>query len=96
MKRAQKITELEAVIAQELKRPEFEEAWKETELEYQIKTMLVQARIQSGLTQKELAERSGIRQSNISRIERGDAVPTIATLAAIAKGIGKKLQIRMI
>ena len=42
-------------------------------------------------TQKELAEKSGVRQSNISRIENGICSPTIATLEALATGMGKKL-----
>ena len=46
------------------------------------------------LTQKELAERCGIRQSNISRIENGSCSPTVATLQALASGLGKKLDIR--
>ena len=46
-----------------------------------------------GLTQAELAEKTGIRQSNISRIESGAASPTIDTLARLAEGMGKKLVI---
>ena len=46
-----------------------------------------------GMTQKELAEKTGIRQSNISRIENGSASPTIDTLARIAAGLGKQLKI---
>jgi len=45
------------------------------------------------MTQKELAEKTGIRQSNISRIENGSASPTIDTLARIAAGLGKQLKI---
>ncbi len=41
---------------------------------------LIGARIECDLTQKQLAELSGIRQSNISRIENGTCSPTIATL----------------
>lgn len=45
------------------------------------------------MTQKELAERSGIRQSNISRIENGSCSPTISTLQLLAKGLGKELSV---
>ena len=48
------------------------------------------------MTQKELAEKSGIRQSNISRIEKGMCMPTIPTLCEIAKSYGKKLKIEMV
>ena len=49
-----------------------------------------------GLTQQQLAERCGIRQSNISRIENGTCSPTVATLQKIAAGMGKKLRIEFI
>ena len=88
-----KTSELDIIINEQLKNPAFAEAWSETELEDLIKRMLIQARIDSGLTQKELSERSGIRQSNISRIENGTVVPTLQTLFALAKGSGKKLKI---
>ena len=88
-----KVNELDEIINEQLKNSKFAEAWTQTELEYQVKISLIKARIESGLTQKELSERSGIRQSNISRIENGTAIPTIQTLFALAKGSGKKLKI---
>ena len=44
----------------------------------------------------ELAERTGLRQSNISRIEKGQAMPSIKTLSKIAHGLGKQLQIKFV
>ncbi|MFI5932586.1 helix-turn-helix domain-containing protein [Actinoplanes sp. NPDC051494] len=44
-----------------------------------------------GLTQEQVAERSGVRQSDISRIERGRANPTRATLEKIAAALGAQL-----
>ncbi|MDR2712380.1 MAG: helix-turn-helix domain-containing protein [Clostridiales bacterium] len=37
--------------------------------------------------------KTGIRQSNISRIENGNCNPTVATLQQIADGVGKTLHI---
>lgn len=54
---------------------------------------LIAARISAGMTQKELAEKSGIRQSSISKIESGSCVPTITTLRTLAQALGKKLSI---
>lgn len=42
----------------------------------------------SGLTQEEIAERSGLSQQYISGIERGTRNPTVVTLAQIAKALG--------
>lgn len=48
------------------------------------------------MTQSELAEKSGIRQSNISRIENGNAVPRLDTLCALASAMGKKIRIAIV
>ena len=93
MKRKTNKNLLDEIINEQLKDDNFAKAWAETELEDQIKRSLIQVRLDAGLTQKQLAEKSGIRQSNISRIENGTATPTIKTLNAIAKGSGKKLKI---
>lgn len=45
------------------------------------------------LTQAELARRSGIHQSEISRIERGSANPTVATLRALVSALGAELRL---
>lgn len=95
MRAKTKKDDYEILLEQEMKDPAFAEAWAETSLEDQIKRILIRARLEGGLTQKELALRSGIRQSNISRIENGDCIPTLQTLNAIAKGTGKKLKIEL-
>ena len=49
------------------------------------------ARTQAALTQAELAERAGLTQSAIARLERGDSNPTIATLANVIAAAGHRL-----
>ena len=71
--------------------PEFRAEYERTRPEFEIMHALIDARINSNMTQKELSVRSGVRQSNISRIENGTCSPTIATLQALAAGLGKKL-----
>ncbi len=90
------MSDIDELLQEELKDEEFARIWEETELEYQIKRMLVAARIEKKMTQKDLAEKSGVRQSNISRIESGACVPTLTTLKELAKGLGKTLRIEMI
>lgn len=51
------------------------------------------AREQSKLTQKELSERTGIYQADISKIERGVGNPSLLTLKRLADGMGMDLQI---
>lgn len=80
-------------VNEQLQDPEFRKEYEAARPEYELTRSLIAARIASGMTQKELAEKSGIRQSNISRIENGNCVPTISTLMALAKALGKKLSI---
>ena len=83
-------------LNEQLQNPDFKKEWDENELEYQLMMMILKARNEQNLTQSELAERTGIRQSNISRIEKGQALPSISTLCKIARGLGKQLQIKFV
>lgn len=65
------------------------------EPEFQAILALYETRIDSGISQKQLSELSGIRQSNISRIETGRCSPTIHTLSQLAYAMGKKLEIKI-
>ena len=47
------------------------------------------------LTQRELAERVGTSQSAIASLERGDANPTVETLARCAEAAGFSLHVRL-
>ena len=57
---------------------------------------LTEARASAGITQKELSERIGIYQAEISKIERGLANPSVSTLRRLAKGMGMRVEIRFI
>lgn len=48
------------------------------------------------MTQKELAEKTGIYQADISKLERGIGNPSLSTLKRLADGLGMKLQIDFI
>lgn len=50
--------------------------------------ILIDARAKANLTQVELAERSGISQTQYSMIERGAAMPYATTRASIEKVLG--------
>lgn len=83
-------------LGEQLNDSEFKKEWDSSEMEYQLMMMVLKARNEQNLTQSELAERTGIRQSNISRIEKGQALPSILTLSKIAHGLGKELQIKFV
>ena len=68
-----------------------EESASEYDVFSEISAQLIDARNNSGITQKELAQKTGLTQALISRIESGKSHPTIDTLKRIADGLGLRL-----
>lgn len=75
-------------------RPGFKEAQEETRLEYEIARALIQARIEKGLTQVEIAKRMKTKQSVISRVENARTVPSLSFLKRLARVLGASLQVQ--
>ena len=80
-------------LNRQLQDPEFAAEYEQLRPEYEAIRAVIAARIENNITQEELAQRTGIRHSNISRIESGAVSPTIETLARLASGLGKTLKI---
>lgn len=59
---------------------------------YSIANQVIALRERRGLTQSDLAERTGIDQADISRIERGSANPTERTLSRIGDALRAELR----
>ena len=87
---------LDEHIARQLKDPEFARAWAEGEGEYQAQRALIQARIDAGMSQRDLSRATGVPQKTISLIETGDTNPTVRTLDKLAEGMGKTLTISFV
>ena len=87
---------LDDFIAEQMQDSQFSEEWDRLEPTYDIVKAIVEARSECGLTQKELAQRCGLRQNTISRLENGGTSPTLRTLQQLAKGMGKRLEIRFV
>lgn len=64
--------------------------------EYDIIQAMIDARVKQNITQKELSERTGITQADISRIERGTRNPSLAMMKRIAAGLGMQLKLEFI
>jgi len=58
--------------------------------------ILVDARTSQNLTQKELAERTGINQADISKLENGTRNPSVNLLKRLAEGMGMALRIEFV
>lgn len=52
---------------------------------------ITMARLESGMTQKELEEKSGVKQPVIARTENGTSCPNIETLLKLLEPMGKKI-----
>lgn len=58
--------------------------------------MVREARRRAGLTQEELARRTGTTQSAIARIERGRTAPSLERLREIVRACGLDLELRLV
>jgi len=87
------MSDLRKYLNQQMSDPAFAAEYEKLQPEYEAIRAMIAARIDSNMTQKELAEKTGIRQSNLSRIESGSCSPTVETLSRIAAGLGKQLKI---
>ena len=76
-----------------LQNPEVKAEYDALQPEYDIIQAMIDARKSSGLTQKQLAERTGIAQADISKLESGNANPSLKTLQRLAAGMGMKIKI---
>ena len=90
------MVDLDRYHAEQMKDPECAAEYERLEPVYDIISAITMARAEQNLTQRELAERCGMRQSAFARLESGNANPTLKTLQQVAKGLGKKLRISFV
>ena len=57
---------------------------------------LISARIKKGITQRELAQKIGTKQSAIARFEAGNVNPSLGFLEKMAKVMGYKINITLL
>ena len=73
--------------------PEFASAYDEIQPEMSVIRAMIEARASQNLTQKELSERTGIAQTEISKLENGTRNPSIKLLQRLAEGMGMVLNV---
>lgn len=81
-------------LKEQLKNADFKNEFDSLEPEYQVIREMIKAREENNMTQIELSKLTGISQADISRLENGDANPTIGMLNRIAYAFGKKLELQ--
>ncbi len=90
------MSEFKELLAEQMKDEEFRKEYEALEPEFTITQAMIDARNAEGMTQKELSERSGIAQGDISKMENGNANPSIKTLQRLAEAMGKSLRIEFV
>ena len=79
-----------------LKNPKVKEEYDALGPEYDLIQTMIDARINQGITQKELSKSTGITQADISRIENGTRNPSLAMVKRLADGLGMKLKLEFV
>jgi len=83
-------------LNEQLKDEEFKKEYTALDLEFQIIKAILDGRKEKNLTQKQLSERTGINQADISKIEKGNANPSVKTLQRLAAGMGMNVKIEFV
>ena len=76
--------------------PEVKAEYDALQPEYDIIQAMIDARKSQNLTQKELSERTGITQADISRIENGTRNPSLSMMKRLAAGMGMELRLEFV
>jgi len=87
------MSEFREFLDEQLQDPEFRKEWDALEPEFAIVQALIDARKNVGLTQKQLSERTGIAQSDISKLESGGGNPSLRTLKRLAAAMDMTLRL---
>lgn len=75
---------------------EFVKEYEAIQPELDVIRALINARTSQNITQKELAERTGIHQADISKLENGTRNPSVNLLKRLAEGMGMALKIEFV
>lgn len=89
--------DLDKLLNKYMKDSEFKKEYEVLQPEYDMmQQAIINARKESKLTQKQLAEKTGIHQSDISKLENGNSNPTISNLKKLADGMNMTLKIEFV
>lgn len=87
---------LNNMLSEQLKDEEFRKEYEAIQPEMDVIRAIVDARTSQNITQKELAERTGINQADISKLENGTRNPSVNLLKRLADGMGMTLRIEFV
>jgi transcriptional regulator with XRE-family HTH domain len=76
-----------------MKEPGFNEGYDALAAEFEVASVLIEARTRAKLSQAALAKKMGTSQSTIARLESGAAKPSLSTLERFAKATGMTMRV---
>ncbi|WP_337461333.1 helix-turn-helix transcriptional regulator [Jutongia sp.] len=84
------------MLSKQLQDKELKKEYDAIQPEMDVIRAIVDARTSQNMTQKELAERTGINQADISKLENGTRNPSVNLLKRLAEGMGMVLKIEFV
>ena len=90
------MSDLQELTNELMQDPEFVKEYEAIQPEVNITRAILDARINAGMTQMELSQKSGISQADISRLEKGTRNPSLNLLKRLAEAMDSTLSIEFI
>ncbi len=90
------MSDLQELTNELMQDPEFVKEYEAIQPEVNITRAILDARINAGMTQMELSQKSGISQADISRLEKGTRNPSLNLLKRLAEAMDSTLRIEFI
>jgi len=87
------MTKISTLHKKWMEKPEYRQAHEAMAPEFELASAIIAARKKAGITQAELAERMGTKQSQVARLEAGTTNPSHKTLERVADATGSHLRI---
>ena len=90
------MSDLQELTDELIQDPKFVKEYEAIQPEVNITRAILDARINAGMTQMELSQKSGISQADISRLEKGTKNPSLNLLKRLAEAMDSTLSIEYI
>jgi transcriptional regulator with XRE-family HTH domain len=88
--------DIKSLLAEKFKNKDFEKQYHDTAAFFRLADELLLLRKKRGITQKDLAEKTGTTQAVISRLENATVKPSMETIIKVAEALGAAVDIRLI
>lgn len=90
------MSDLQDLTKELMQDPEFKREYEAVQSDIDITRAILDARINAGMTQVQLSEKSGISQADISRLEKGTRNPSLSLLKRLAEAMDTTLRIEFV